>query len=104
MKEKSLKNIWSWLKVFEKFDQIVKIRKERYQFWYFSTKLIKTTFQTSHSTHLSSCIGRYAVKTCYVPQCEATPFQEHYDKLGRIDKESLNVQDNYIFVQVNICE
>jgi len=42
---------------------------------------------------------RYAVKTCYVPQCEATPFQEHYDKLGRIDKESLNVQDNYIFVQ-----
>ncbi|XP_076804875.1 VPS10 domain-containing receptor SorCS1-like [Clavelina lepadiformis] len=41
----------------------------------------------------------YLIKSCYINNCEPTPFQQHCDDVGAIDKESLVVQDNYVFVQ-----
>jgi len=42
---------------------------------------------------------RFFGKSCYIPDCKTTPFQKVYDKLGYIDEESLNVQQNFIFAQ-----
>jgi len=42
---------------------------------------------------------RFFGKSCYIPDCKTTPFQKVYDKLGYIDEESLNVQQDFIFAQ-----
>ena len=42
----------------------------------------------------------FKAKSCYVPNCDPTPFQKQLDDLGAIDTESLNVQDKYVFAQV----